>query len=314
MSYQVLVTCPNLVNTIDRYLELFKQNDIEIIIPEFEQQLSEAELLKIIEKFDGVIAGDDPFTAKVLDAGKNLKIIAKWGIGVDGIDLDAAQKLGIPVRNTPGAFSDEVADMAVGYMVMLARQLHKIDQGVRNGDWIKPLGTSLRGKTLGIVGVGNIGKAIGRRGNVMGMSLHGYDVYPIEPAYLDEVNMTQVAFHELCSRADFIVLCCNLTPENHHFVNSAAFDAMKDGVRIVNLARGPLVDQGALVKALRSNKVAGAALDVFEVEPLPDGDPLRTYDNCIFGTHNSSNTLEAVLRVNDLAIQNLFDGLGISRS
>lgn len=309
MKHQVLITCPNLINTIEHFRATFAQYNIEITIPHFEQQLSEEELLRIIGQFDGVIAGDDPFTARVLEQGKRLKVLAKWGIGVDGIDLKAAERLGIPVINTPGVFSDEVADTAVGYIILLARQLHQIDRAVHNGEWLKPLGLSLRGKMLGIVGVGNIGKALGRRGDVMGMRLLGYDLYPISSEYLAEVGMEQVALQQLLMNADFIVLCCNLTRENYHLLDEQAFALMKHGVRIVNVARGPLIDEIALLKAIENQKVAGAALDVFEKEPLPWDSALRNYDNCIFGAHNSSNTFEAVMRVNEMAIQNLVKGL-----
>jgi len=309
MKPRVLITCPNLVNTIDHFRPIFHELGIDIEIPHFVQQLSEAELLEIIERFDGVIAGDDPFTAKVLKKGNNLKVIAKWGIGVDAIDLDAAKQLGIPVYNTPGAFSNEVADMAIGYIIMLARRLHQIDRAVRNGEWIKPLGTSLHGKVLGIIGVGNIGKAIGRRADIMGMRLTGYDVYPISTEYLEEVGMEQVELETLFSQADIIVLCCNLTQNNVHLLNEQAFAQMKTGVQIVNVARGPLIDEIALIRALQDRKVAGAALDVFETEPLPWNSALRNFEDCIFGSHNSSNTFEAVMRVNELAIQNLVKGL-----
>lgn len=309
MKPRVLITCPNLINTIENFRPVFDQLGIEIEIPHFVQQLSEAELLEIIDRFDGVIAGDDPFTAKVLQKAKKLKVLAKWGIGVDAIDLEAAKQLGIPVYNTPGAFSDEVADMAIGYIIMLARQLHQIDRAVRNGGWLKPLGMSLRGKVLGIIGVGNIGKAIGRRADVMGMRLLGYDLYPISTEYLEEVGMEQVALPALFKQADFIVLCCNLNQSNFHLLNEQAFAQMKKGVHIVNVARGQLIEEKALSCALQTQKVAGAALDVFEVEPLPWDSPLRNFDNCIFGSHNSSNTFEAVMRVNELAIQNLVKGL-----
>lgn len=309
MKPRVLITCPNLINTIEHFRPAFAELGIEIEIPKFVQQLSEGELLGMIERFDGVIAGDDPFTAKVLQKGKNLKVIAKWGIGVDAIDLDAAKQLGIPVYNTPGAFSDEVADMAIGYIIMLARQLHQIDRAVRNGGWLKPLGMSLHGKVLGIIGVGNIGKAVGRRADVMGMRLLGYDLYPISTEYLDEVGMEQIALPSLFRQADFIVLCCNLNQSNFHLLNEQAFAQMKKGVHIVNVARGPLIDERALICALHAEKVAGAALDVFETEPLPWDSPLRNFENCIFGSHNSSNTFEAVMRVNELSIQNLVKGL-----
>ncbi|EAW35608.1 phosphoglycerate dehydrogenase [Lyngbya sp. PCC 8106] len=311
MVYKVLVTCPHLQKTIDIYRERLVEKGIELEVPSVVQQLSEAELLEIIDRFDGVIAGDDPFTAKVLEKGKRLKIVAKWGIGVDGIDRDAANRLGILVKNTPDVFSDEVADVALGYIILLARHLHKLDQSVRSGGWLQIPGMTLRGKTLGVIGVGSIGRGIVKRGVAVGMSVLGYDIRSIPDAVQAEFGVKSVSFEELLQQSDFIALSCNLTPENHHLLSHQQFELMKPGVRLVNVARGPLIDETALVAALKLGKVAGAALDVFEVEPLPMDSPLRQFDQCIFGTHNSSHTKEAVLRVNELAIANLLQGLGV---
>lgn len=311
MVFKVLVTCPHLQKTIDLYREDLTQKGIEVEVPPLVQQLSEEELLEIIDQFDGVIAGDDPFTAKVLEQGKRLKIVAKWGIGVDAIDLEAAKQLGIPVVNTPGAFPDEVADVALGYIILLARHLHRMHQSVLAGGWQQIPGTTLRGKTLGVIGVGSIGRAVVRRGNAVGMIPLGYDVYPISEEFQAETGTKPVTLEQLLAESDFIVLCCNLTPDNYHLLSHEQFEMMKPGVRLVNVARGPLLHEAALVAALANGKVAGAAMDVFEVEPLPMDSELRQFEQCIFGTHNSSHTKEAVLRVNELAIHNLLEGLGV---
>ncbi len=308
MTHRALILCSHLQRTIDLYRETFAIHGIDIDVPSFEgkQQMDERDLLAIIEHYDGVIAGDDEFTAAVIEKGHahKLKVIAKWGIGVDGIDLVRAKELGIPVYNTPAAFPDEVADVATGFTIMLARQLHKLNDSVRAGGWMKHPGITLRGKTLGVIGVGSIGRAIVERGRALGMNVIGYDVMPLS-------DITQVSLDELCQQSDFISLACNLTPDNHHLLSTKQFAMMKEGVFIVNVARGPLIDEAALIEVLHSGKVAGAALDVFEVEPLPADSPLRQFDNCIFGTHNGSNTQEAVLRVNERSIENLFKGLGI---
>lgn len=306
---RVLITCRQLQQTIDRYRTIFAENGIEIDLPELVQQLSEAELLEIIDRYDGVIAGDDQFTAKVLEKAPKLRILAKWGVGVDGIDLDAARRLGIPVKNTPNVFHDEVADAVAGYLVLLARQLHRLDRSVREGGWLKVRGLTLADKTLGVIGMGSIGRAVAKRGAAFGMKVLGYDVVPPASELVNESGARMVALGELIESSDFISLNCNLTPENRGMLGAGEFARMKDGVFIVNTARGRLIDQSALVAALQSGKVAGAALDVFEEEPLPPGDPLRSFESCIFGTHNGSNTQEAVLRVNELAINNLLDGL-----
>lgn len=307
MNWNVLITCPPMLLTLDECQERFAAEGFKVVAPKVTQQLSEAELCDLIADFDGVIAGDDPFSAKVLEVGRNgrLKALAKWGIGVDAIDLEAAKQLGIYTSNTPDVFGDEVADVALGYLILLARQLHRMDAAVRQGHWLKIQGTSLRGKVAGVIGVGSIGRAIARRLQVLGMDLLGYDVRPIDPAFCQEVNLQQVELADLLQQADCILLACNLTPENYHLLNESAFASMKDGVWLVNVARGPLVQETALLAALQSGKVGAAALDVFESEPVGADHPLTQFERVILGSHNSSNTREAVLRVNQQAIDNL---------
>lgn len=307
MTWRVLITCPPMIMTLDQCQERFQQEGFEVYVPEFKQQMSEAALCELIADFDGVIAGDDPFTATVLKLGKQgkLKALAKWGIGVDAIDLDAAKDLGIFTSNTPNVFGDEVADVALGYTILLARQLHRMDAAVRQGNWLKIQGTSLRGKVAGVIGVGSIGKAIARRFSVLGMQVLGYDLYPIDPAFCEETGLEAVDLPTIFQQADCVVLACNLTPQNYHLLNADAFAQMQDGVWIVNVARGALIDEEALVDALTTGKVGAAALDVFETEPLQIINPLTQFEQVICGSHNSSNTREAVLRVNQLAIDNV---------
>jgi D-3-phosphoglycerate dehydrogenase len=194
---------------------------------------------------------------------------------------------------------------------MLARQLHRLDREVRQGGWTKIQGVSLQGKVLGVIGVGSIGRALVRRAVAIGMSVVGYDIASIPISFVKETGISCVKLEELLRVSDFISLNCTLTPESYHLLGTNEFALMKTGVYIVNTARGSLINEEALVQALREGKVAGAALDVFEQEPLPSNSPLREFDNCIFGTHNSSNTYEAVARTNRLAIQKLLDGLGV---
>ncbi len=311
MRYRVLVTCPQLQRTIDQYRDIFSRHDIEIEAPPLVQQMSESDLLQIIDGFDGVIAGDDPFTSQVLEKGTRLKAIAKWGIGVDAIDLDAARRFGIRVSNTPDVFSDEVADVVMGYIILLARQLHRLDRSVRDGGWLKVPGISLRGRTLGVVGVGSIGREVTLRAAAAGMVPVGHDISPPPQDFLHRTGIRMLALDHLLAESDFISLNCSLTDRNRRMIGRRQFGIAKAGVYIVNTARGALIDETALAAALREGRVAGAALDVFEKEPLPLDSPLREFDNCIFGTHNSSNTVEAVQRVNRLAIDNLLEQLGV---
>jgi len=311
MSWSVLVSCPHLQKTIDNYQNIFRENDIEIDLPPVTQALKESDLVKIIEKYDGIIAGDDEITSMVLERAKKLKVISKWGIGIDAIDIRSAENLGIRVFNTPNVFGDEVADIVMGYIILLARKIHLIDKKVRDGDWNEAQiqGISLRNRTLGVIGIGSIGRSVVERAGSAGMNILGYDIFPIDRSFAEKHSVKQVELDVLLKESDFISLNCNLTDSNFHMIGEQEIDMMRDGAYLINTSRGPLIDEKALIRALRTGKIAGAALDVFEKEPLPDDSSLRTFENCILGAHNSSNTIDAVLRVNDLAIENLLKGL-----
>jgi D-3-phosphoglycerate dehydrogenase len=306
----VLVTCPPMQRTVDDWKGQFDALGIEVGMPAVVQQLSPATLIELLPRYDGMIAGDDPMPAEVLESARRLRVVSKWGIGLDSIDLQAAERLGIRVTNTPDTFGDEVADVAIGYMVMLARQLHRIDRSVRDGSWDKPQGISLAGRTLGIVGLGSIGRAVARRGIAMGMRVIGHEVSPPTGERAAELGVQLVGFETLLVESDLVSLHCPLTDQNRHMIDAARLSRMRPGAFLVNTARGPLIDQTALVDALQSGHLAGAALDVFEEEPLPIASPLIRMESVILGSHNASNTREAVARVNELAIENVLKGMG----
>jgi len=310
MSRRVLVSCPLIHDDIETYADIFAEHDIEYDVPDIDQQLNEAELLEVIDKYDGVIAGDDEFTARVFAEAESLDIVVKWGIGTDNIDKEAAAKHGVVVKNTPGAFSAEVADMVVGYAVMLTRRLHQIDEAVRRGEWYAPQGVSLKGKTLGIVGVGNIGEEVAKRSHAMGMELLGYDIEPIDESLRDETGIEKVDLDTLLEASDVVTLHCPLTPATESLIGESELAAIGSEGYLINTSRGELIDQKALVAALQSEDIAGAALDVYETEPLPADDPLTELDSTILGTHNAQNTAEAVSEVHDRAVQALLDEFG----
>jgi D-3-phosphoglycerate dehydrogenase len=306
---RVLITCRQMQNCIDEFRPRLDERQLELVLPDIVQQLSEQDLIDIIGDFDGMIAGDDPLSARVLEHAKRMRIISKWGVGVDGIDLDAARTLGIPVMNTPGVFGGEVADVAFGYVIMLARQLHRIDASVRAGGWFKHEGRSLTGKVLGIAGFGSIGQAVGARGQGFGMHIVAHDVSDAARIAAENMGIEMLDRNELFRQSDFLVLCSPLTPETRHMVAGTTLALMQPGSFLVNVGRGPLVDEMALVQALESGQVAAAALDVFEEEPLPAGSGLRRFAQCVFGSHNASNTHEGVLRTSARAVENLMNGL-----
>lgn len=305
----VLITCRQMQNCIDEFRPRLNERQLELVLPEIVQQPSEEDLIEIIGDFDGMIAGDDPLSARVLDHAKRMRIISKWGVGIDGIDLDAARALGIPIVNTPGVFGGEVADIAIGYVVMLARQLHRIDASIRAGGWFKHEGRSLANKVLGVAGFGSIGQAVGIRGKGFGMRVVAHDVTDAASTAAADMGVEILSRDELFRQSDFLVLSSPLTPETRHMVGKRTLALMQPGSFLVNVGRGPLVDETALVQALDSGQVAAAALDVFEEEPLPASSGLRRFDQCVFGSHNASNTEEGVLRASAKAVENLLQGL-----
>lgn len=302
---RVLITCPPMQLTADEWLASLTERGIAVELPPLTQHVSRADLERLLPQSDGIIAGDEPLDRSLLANAPRLRVISRWGVGLDNVDLEAARDLGIEVRNTPAAFAEEVADVAIGYVIMLARGLHTIDAGVRAGRWPKPQGISLAGRTLGVVGLGAIGRAVVRRGLGLGMTVVGTDPEARAEAAAAELGAGIVGLDDLFGMADVVSLNCPMSPQNRHMVDARRLALMKSGSYLVNTARGPLVHEAALVDALRSGHLAGAGLDVFEVEPLPDDSPLRAIPNVILGSHNGSNTIEAVRRVNRLAIENL---------
>lgn len=308
---RVLVTCRQMQNCWSHFAERFDQLGIAVDQPAVVQQPSEEELIAIIGQYDGMIAGDDPLTREVLSHAGRLKILSKWGVGTDGIDKQAAAEFGIPVTNTPNVFGDEVADVALGYVTMLARQFHRIHNSVAAGGWWKFEGQSLTGLDAGIVGFGSIGQAVARRCLGFGMTVHAYDVTPEAKAAANELGVAYEPLDAVFANADYLILCAPLVPATRHIVNAETLALMRPGSKLVNVSRGPLVDERALIEALRSGHIAAAGLDVFEVEPLPMDSPLREFEQCVFGSHNGSNTAEGSLRASYKAVDNLLSGLGI---
>jgi D-3-phosphoglycerate dehydrogenase len=211
--------------------------------------------------------------------------------------------------NTPGMFRDEVADVVIGYLIMLARRLHQIDRDVRAGTWPKPEGLSLADRTMGIIGLGNIGRSVGRRALAMGMRVIGADVQASSAEAARQVGIEVLGAAQVLRDADVLSLNSPLTPENRHLMNDRSLGTMKRGAWIINTARGGLIDEPALAAALDSGQIGAAALDVFETEPLPADSPLRRFDQLILGAHNASNTAEAVERTSAAALENLLMNL-----
>lgn len=307
---KILITCPPMLRMMDHLRHHFTAANVDVHCPDVVQTLSEAELIELTPQFDGWIIGDDPATRAVFTAGKAglLKAAVKWGVGVDNVDFAACAQLGISITNTPMMFGGEVADLAMSYVVGLARETHVIHDGVRNGQWPKPCGISLANRTLGLIGFGDIGRNVAKRAIAADMNVIVYDPSFKPVAGLDAVVSTP--WPTKIGEIDFLVFTCALTAANRHMLNAEVLATTKPGVRVVNVARGALIEECALIAALQTGQVHSAALDVFEVEPLPLASPLRTFERCIFGSHNGSNTTDAVIRASKRAISLLFNYLG----
>lgn len=304
--FRVLVTCPPMLGMFEQFVEPAEKIGLELVPANTTQVLTEQELMDLLPEYDGWIIGDDPATRQVFEAAKSgkLKAAVKWGIGVDNVDFDACKELNIPIINTPNMFGTEVADVAVGYLLGLARQTFFIDREIRiNNRWPKPAGMSLTGKTIGIVGYGDIGYNVAKR-------LMGFDVNVI--AYDPGVEGARgLEYVERCSwpdklgELDFLIFTCALNKHNYHMLNKETLNQLKQGAQVINVARGPLINESDLITALQTNHIKAAALDVFEVEPLPQDSPLRDMPQCVFGSHNGSNTKEGVVRASHKALEEM---------
>jgi D-3-phosphoglycerate dehydrogenase len=296
----------------DRFQPVFEHYGLELIVPTVHERMSEEELLAYAGQFDGTVCGDDRYTERVLQRClPRLKVISKWGTGIDSIDKVAAERLGIQVRNTPNAFTLPVADSVLAYMLAFARRQPWMDREMKAGRWEKIPGRSLSECTLGVIGVGNIGKAVIRRARPFGMKLLGNDIIPIAPDFVVENNVEMTSLEDLLARADFISLNADLNSTSRHIINVRTLALMKPNAVLINTARGPLVDEPALTAALQSGKIAGAALDVFEVEPLPLESPLVKLDNVMLAPHNTNSSPSAWERVHWNTIRNLLESLGL---
>ena len=311
----ILLSAPYMLPYIDRFKPVFDHFGIELILPAVHERLSEQEILAFAGQFDGAICRDDLYTARVLLAcSPRLKVISKWGTGIDSIDRQAATRLGIHIGNTPNAFTLPVADTVLGYMLAFARRHPWMDRAVKAGLWDKQMGRSLSECTLGVVGVGTIGKAVVRRARAFGMTLLGNDIIEIDHVFLKETGIEMTSLEDLLRRSDFVSLNCDLNPTSHHLMNPLTLALMQPTAVLINTARGPIVDEPALVAALQAGQLAGAALDVYEHEPLPAHSLLLKMDNVLLAPHNANSSPAAWERVHFNTLKNLLDGLGLPTS
>ncbi len=308
----VLFTAPYMIPVVDRFRPMFDELGIELIVPEVRERMEEADLLRYAGQFDGAICGDDRYTSRVIEAcAPRLKVISKWGTGVDSIDAEACRRFGVQLYRTPDAFTQAVSDTVIGYMLAFARRQPWLDREMKSGKWDKLPGRALHECTLGIIGVGHIGRVLTGRARAFGMRVLGNDIIEIEAEFIRETGIEMVSLEELLQQSDFVSVNCDLNPTSFHLVNAQRLAQVKPEAVLINTARGPIVDEAALVAALQAGRLAGAALDVFEVEPLPAESPLMKMDNVMLAPHNANSSPAAWERVHGNTIRNLLTGLGI---
>lgn len=312
MKYTVLLTAPYMLPFLERFKPEFKKYDLDLIVPDVEERMEEADLLKYAGQFDGAICGDDRYTARVIEAcSPRLKVISKWGTGVDSIDAEACSRFDVKLCRTPNAFTTPVADTVLGYMLAFARRGPWMDAAMKRGEWEKIPGKTLSECTLGVIGLGNIGKAVTRRAKAFGMKVLGTDIIEVDHVFISETGIQITDLDSLLSESDFVSVNCDLNNTSHHIINADTLSKMKPSTILINTARGPLVDENALIAALRSGQIGGAALDVFEFEPLPKDSPLLKMDNVMLAPHNSNSSPTAWERIHWNTIKNLVEGLGL---
>ena len=300
--YKVLVTASYLRPVIKNYREIFGSHYIKTIVPEVKERLSEDGLLKYIKDVDGIICGDDKLTARVLAQASRLKIISKWGTGTDSIDKEAAKQLGIPVKNTPNAFTEPVADTVLNYILCLARNTIDLNEKMHKNIWKKQTGLALHECTLGVVGAGNIGTAVIKRAQAFGMQLLSNDTKKKSFNFM-------VSLEKLLRESDFVSFNCDLNPTSFHLLNKERLAFMKPTAYVINTSRGPVIEEKALIEALEQKKIAGAGLDVFEEEPLPADSSLRKMPNVILSPHNANASKVAWEYIHKTTINNVIEEL-----
>ncbi len=291
MAFRVLVSDPLAKDAVEEMKGAGLAVDVKT-------DMSPEELIATIPDYAAIVVRSATKVRKeVIDAAANLKLIVRAGVGLDNIDVDYAKSKGIEVRNTPGASTNSVAELALGHILSLARHIGRGTVSLRAGKWEKKAlkGVEITGKTLGIVGIGRIGQALAKKAHALGMSVIAFDKF-ITQSPLPEI-VTMVPFAELLARSDFISLHIPFDPNEGATIGKNEFEMMKDGVRIVNCARGGVIDEDALADALASGKVAGAALDVFATEPPDVNSPLFRQENLSLTPHIGASTVEAQARV-----------------
>ncbi|RPG44064.1 MAG: hypothetical protein CBC72_001840 [Gammaproteobacteria bacterium TMED112] len=291
---KLLVTCSHLENELSN--KQYDQIEFEIIQPkESKQTFSSEEMKSLLHGVHTAIIGDDEIDFSSIQENKTLKNIIKWGVGYDGIKIHELKNSGINIFHTPGVFSDEVSDLAIGLMISVVRGINQMDQDIRNGVWQQFKGTTFNGKTAGIIGFGAIGQGIYSRLLPFGLNVIWFD--PFADTSLDGKRN----FEDILLNSDYIFLACNLTPETRNIINKESISKMKNKPVLINISRGGLIEENDLMDALKNKKIKAVGLDVFESEP-PINELIK-HNQSVFTSHSGSSTFEAINKINKVTLE-----------
>lgn len=304
---KVLVTPRSFGKYSSKPYDLLRENGIEIISNPNGNILDKSELKDLIRDVDGIIVGVDKLDEEILKEARKIKAISKYGVGTDNIDMNYCKANGIDVSVATGANSSAVADYAFTLMLGVARRIVEIDKGCRSGDWSKKISLDIYGKKLGILGLGAIGKAVAERAVGFNMKLYGYDIYKDEEI-INKYNINFTSLDKIFKECDFISIHLPLTPKTYHLIDESLLKLAKNNLVIVNTARGGIIDEKALYETLKSKKIYGAGIDVFENEPAADS-KLLELNNVIVGSHCTASSIGAVDKMSMIASENIINML-----
>lgn len=302
MSFNILVTTQMMLNDQDRFRGWLSEFGFNAEFIESDQFLTEKNCLDIPAVYDGWISGDDQITRKVIDHFMpRLKVISKWGSGIDSIDIQHAQEVGLAVKFSPGAFKDSVGELAVGYLLALTRNIVKTHLDVASFAWPKVSSRTLNNLKVGIIGLGAIGEGVATRLNGLGCQVSFCD------PNVNNDEFRKETLPVLLASSEAIIITCDLNDATRGLIDSERLADMRDDAYLVNVSRGPIIVEEALISALLKGRFSGVALDVYEEEPLSEKNLLRSFTNVVFGSHNANNTFDATEYVHRNTIESLCD-------
>lgn len=303
---KVLISTSSFGKFDSKPLEILKDQGYEVALNPYGRKLTPDEVVELGQDCVGIIAGTEPLGEEVFKK-LELRAISRCGTGMDNVNLEAAKSYEIKVMNTPGILNQAVAEIALGFIIDLLRKISLMDRNIRAGVWKKEMGNLVKGKIIGIIGVGNIGRRVAEIVSCVGAEVIAYDKFEPPQEWLETYGVRMVDISELLKRSDVISLHMSYSDENYHFIGNKEFEMMKEGACIINLARGDLVDEEALYSHLKG-KLAGAALDTFEEEPY--NGKLKDLDNVILTPHVGSYAVESRIEMEMKSVENLIEMLG----